>query len=163
MSSSADHGGTPRRLAAAGPTAAPLDSDARARYSAMGIDPTADGFPPQPPALAWATVGWRAAGPLKRVPPGSDQKAMSSADRLPVKAGPVPDKLTIWPVDDGRYGLDATFQGASGYARAEHHQQELQRRGVPHSFRQELGGGWTLRLGPFRAMDVAAALAAFVY
>jgi hypothetical protein len=27
---------------------------------------------------------------------------------LPVKAGPVPDRLTIWPVDDRRYGLDAT-------------------------------------------------------
>jgi hypothetical protein len=80
-----------------------------------------------------------------------------------VKAGPVPDKLTIWPVDDGRYGLDATFQGASGYQRAEDHQQELQRRGVPHTFRQELGGGRTLRFGPFPAIDVAAALSAFVY
>jgi hypothetical protein len=88
---------------------------------------------------------------------------MSNPERLPVKAGPVPDKLTIWPVDDGRYGLDATFQGASGYQRAEHHQQELKRRGVPHSFRQELSGGWTLRFGPFRAIDVAAALSAFVY
>ena len=88
---------------------------------------------------------------------------MSVTERLPVKAGPVPDKLTIWPVDDGRYGLDATFQGASGYERAEHHQQELQRRGVPHTFRQELGGGWTLRFGPLCAADVAAALWAFVY
>lgn len=88
---------------------------------------------------------------------------MSSPERLPLKAGPVPDKLTIWPVDDGRYGLDATFQGASGCERAEHHQQELQRRGVPHTFRQELGGGRTLRFGPFRAIDVAAALSAFVY
>jgi hypothetical protein len=62
-------------------------------------------------------------------------------DRLPVQAGPVPDRLTIWPVDDGRYGLDATFQGASGYERAEHHREDLDRRGVPHSFRQELDGG----------------------
>lgn len=29
-------------------------------------------------------------------------------------AGPVPDRMTIWPVDDGRYGLDASFQGAQG-------------------------------------------------
>jgi hypothetical protein len=58
---------------------------------------------------------------LKGIASGSDQSFMSP-DRLPVKAGPVPDKLTIWPVDDGRYGLDATFQGASGYERAEHHQ-----------------------------------------
>ena len=88
---------------------------------------------------------------------------MSSADRLPAHAGPVPDELTIWPVDAGRYGLDATFHGASGYERAEHHQQELRRRRMPHTFRQELGGGWTLRVGPFRAVDVAVALSAFVY
>ncbi len=80
-----------------------------------------------------------------------------------MKAGPVPDRLTIWPVDDGRYGLDATFQGTSGYERAEHHVAELRRTGVRHSFRQELDGGWTLRFGPLRAIDLAAAMSAFVY
>jgi hypothetical protein len=84
-------------------------------------------------------------------------------NRLPVKAGPVPDRVTIWPVDDGRYGLDATFQGASGYERADHHREELNRRRVPYSFRQELDNGWTLRFGPLRAIDLAAALGAFVY
>ena len=88
---------------------------------------------------------------------------MRDGEHLPVKAGPVPDRLTIWPIDDGRYGLDATFQGASGYERAEHHRQELAGRGVPHSFRQELDGGWSLRFGPLRALDVARALSAFVY
>lgn len=88
---------------------------------------------------------------------------MSPSGALPAKAGPVPDRLTIWPVDDGRYGLDATFQGASGYQRAGHHEQELSRRGVPYRFIQELDGGWTLRFGPLRAVDVAAALGVFVY
>src|ERR1700685_3986430 len=92
-----------------------------------------------------------------------DHLGMSENVALPVKAGPVPDKLTIWPVDDGRYGLDATFQGASGYQPAEHHQQDLPRQGVPHSFRQELDGGGTLRFGPLRAVDVASAMIAFVY
>lgn len=77
-------------------------------------------------------------------------------------AGPVPDRLTIWPVDDGRYGLDATFQGASGYTRAETHIHALERAGVVHSFRQELDGGWTLRFGPLRATEIANALGAFV-
>lgn len=54
-------------------------------------------------------------------------------------------------------GLYTTFQSASGHERAEHHQRELQRRGVPHPFRQELSGGWTLRLGPIGAIDVAVA------
>ena len=35
-------------------------------------------------------------------------------------------------------------------------QHELDRRGVPHTFRHGLGGGWTLRFGPFRAIDVGA-------
>lgn len=88
---------------------------------------------------------------------------MGSEAQLPAKAGPVPDRLTIWPIDDGRYGLDATFQGASGYDRAEHHRAELETQGVPHSFRQELDGAWTLRFGPLRALDVGRALSAFVY
>lgn len=112
---------------------------------------------------ARGSQGWSCpAGRLKAIPVGSDQHSMTNP-HLPVTAGPVSDKLTIWPVDDGRYGLDATFQGAPGYERAEHHQQEGQRRGVPHSFRQELGGGSTLRFGPFGAIDMAAALSAFVY
>jgi hypothetical protein len=80
-----------------------------------------------------------------------------------MKAGPVPDRLAIWPVDEGRYGLDATFHGASGLQRAEQHRLELERDGVPHSFRQEPDGAWTLRFGPLRAADIAQALAAFVY
>ncbi|MGI8412407.1 MAG: hypothetical protein ACR2QA_07910 [Solirubrobacteraceae bacterium] len=64
---------------------------------------------------------------------------------------------------DGRYGLDATFQGASGYERAERHQTELTLREIPHRFCQELGGGWTLRFGPLRAIDIASAMSAFVY
>jgi len=101
-------------------------------------------------------------GDLKAIGSVADQSRVASSDRLPVKAGPVPDRLTIWPVD-GRYGLDASFQGASGYERAEYHRQELDREGVPHSFRQELDGAWTLRFGPLCAVDVAAALGAFVY
>lgn len=88
---------------------------------------------------------------------------MSDDALLPAHAGPVPDRLTIWPVDDGRYGLDATFQGATGYKRARQHQAELEGEGVPHTFRQELDGSWTLRFGPLRAADIARALSAFVY
>jgi hypothetical protein len=34
---------------------------------------------------------------------------------------------------------------------------------MKHSFRQELDGGWTLRFGPLRAIEIAGALSAFVY
>jgi len=100
----------------------------------MGIDPK-----PAASSDHVLSPGCRLAGApsasSRALSPGSDQNSISNPERLPVKAGPVPDKLTIRPVDDGRYGLDATFQGASGYEPAEHHQQELQRRDVPHSFR----------------------------
>jgi hypothetical protein len=88
---------------------------------------------------------------------------VSSDAPLQTWAGPVPDRLTIWPVDDGRYGLDATFQGSSGYRRAQQHQAGLEHHGVPHAFRQELDGSWTLRFGPLRATDIGVALSAFVY
>ncbi len=140
-----------------------MTADDRTRYQRWKVEAFSGYATGAAPASHECESRWLAAGPLKGIAPGSDQIPMSSTERLPVKAGPVPDKLTIWPVDDGRYGLDATFQGASGYDRAEHHQQELQSRGVPHTFRQEVGGGWTLRFGPFRAIDVAAALSAFVY
>lgn len=86
-----------------------------------------------------------------------------SADSLPTTAGPVPDRLSIWPVDDGRYGLDATFQGSSGFERASIHMSVLDDSGTFYSLRQEFDGGWTLRFGPLPAATVAHALAAFVY
>lgn len=85
------------------------------------------------------------------------------SDQLPIEAGPVPDRMSIWPLDDGRYGLDAMFQGASGYERMEQHERELDSHGVVYTTKQELDGGWTIRLGPLRAIEVARALGAFVY
>jgi hypothetical protein len=84
------------------------------------------------------------------------------ARALPTQAGPVPDRISIWPLDDGSYGLDATFQGASGYERADWHVDALREAGVRPSFVQELGGAWTIRFGPLSAMEVSKALTAFV-
>jgi hypothetical protein len=77
-------------------------------------------------------------------------------------AGPVADRLAIWPMEDGRYGLDAMFQGSSGHERAEVHERRLQGSGIAYSFIQELGGGWTLRFGPLSAAEISKALSAFV-
>jgi hypothetical protein len=82
---------------------------------------------------------------------------------LDLPAGPVADKLTLWPVDDGRYGLDAVFQGTSGYERCETHQAALNAAGVDCSLVQGLDGGWSLRLGPLTAHDVGRAISAFVH
>jgi hypothetical protein len=52
--------------------------------------------------------------------------------------------------------------GASGYERVETHKAGVEASGVSHSFRQELGGAWTLRFGPLSAAEVSIALTAFV-
>ncbi len=74
----------------------------------------------------------------------------------------VPDRLTVWPVDDGRFGLDATFQGASGYTSAERHEHLVRQVGIRYDLRQELDGAWTLRLGPLPAPQARQAIDAFL-
>jgi hypothetical protein len=85
-----------------------------------------------------------------------------TTENVPNKAGPVPDRISIWPLDDGRYGLDATFQGKSGYERAESYEPILRQSGVRYSLVQELGDRWSLRFGPLTVSEVSSALDAFV-
>ena len=63
-------------------------------------------------------------------------------------ARPIPDKLSIWPVEGGRFGLDATFTGSSGFARAHRHERLLTAEDIRYQLRQELDDAWTLRLDP---------------
>ena len=112
LSSSAGRGGASGRLGIGDAIEALLDCDDRPRYRAIGIDPTARISPPSRPSGPGTGDSWLApALRLKSVLLGSDQTSMNNANRLPVKAGPVPDKLTIWPVDDGRYGLQCHLPG----------------------------------------------------
>ena len=30
-----------------------------------------------------------------------------------------PDQMSVWPAEGGRYGIDGTYQGATGFERAE--------------------------------------------
>jgi hypothetical protein len=77
--------------------------------------------------------------------------------------GPVADKLSIWPLDSGQYGLDASFQGRSGFERMERHEATPKAAGVKFSLVQELGDAWTLRFGPLSAAEVSVALRSFVH
>lgn len=77
-------------------------------------------------------------------------------------ARPIPGKLSIWPVEGGRFGLDATFTGSSGFARAPRHESLLTSADIRYQLRQELDDAWTLRLGPVAAAEVGAAVAAFI-
>ena len=76
--------------------------------------------------------------------------------------GPVPDRLTLWPVDDGRYGLDAVFQGASGYEQCEAHRRAVEAAGIRCTFLQNLDNSWSLRFGPLTAHEAGRAVSAFV-
>jgi hypothetical protein len=73
-----------------------------------------------------------------------------------------PDRLMLWPLDMGRYGLDVTFSGNWGCEDAERQAAQLRRRGIPNVIRQEPDGGWTVRLGPLHSLDVARALSSLV-
>ena len=83
---------------------------------------------------------------------------------LPAETGPAlaPDRLSVWPVEGGRYGLDATYHGATGFERAEAQQQRLQATNLAASVRQEMSDGWTLRLGPLTHGAAWAAIQVFL-
>lgn len=97
---------------------------------------------------------------LNRYLAAADQCSMS----LPAETGPffAPDRMSVWPVEGGRYGVDGTYQGATGFERAEAQRQRLEAAHLPASVRQELGDGWTLRLGPLTHGAAWAAIEAFL-
>lgn len=73
----------------------------------------------------------------------------------------IPDRVSVWPLDTSRFGVDVTYEGATGYELASRHELALQRAGIPYSFRQELGGAWTVRI-TVPGGQVAAVVARFV-
>jgi hypothetical protein len=84
---------------------------------------------------------------------------------LPAETGPTwaPDQLSIWPVEGGRFGIDARYQGESGRARAEQQAARLQRVNLMAVVvRDEEEGGATLRLGPLAHSAAWVAIEAFL-
>jgi hypothetical protein len=82
---------------------------------------------------------------------------------LPAETGPTwaPDRLSVWPVEGGRYGIDAHYHGSTGLTRAERQQQRLASAGLSASVRLEENGG-IVRLGPLAHNAVWLALEAFL-
>jgi len=74
-----------------------------------------------------------------------------------------PDRITIWPVDDERFGIDVVYRGAFGYRRAEVVQQQLTEAAIAVTFRQEADGAWAVRFGPVGRDDMLAALSGVVW
>jgi hypothetical protein len=83
---------------------------------------------------------------------------------LPAETGPIwaPDELSVWPVEGGRYGIDAHYHGRTGARRAKHQQSRLEQANLTASLRPHSSGGATLRLGPLQHQAAWLALEAFL-
>ncbi len=96
-------------------------------------------------------------------PPGEGRELVA-ASALPAETGPTwaPDELSVWPVEGGRFGLDAHYHGRTGTQRAEHQRLRLERANLVASVRRHSRGGATLRLGPLPHAAAWLALEAFL-
>ena len=83
---------------------------------------------------------------------------------LPAETGPTwaPDELSVWPVEGGRYGIDAHYHGPTGARRAQHQQTRLAEVNLAATVRPNESGGATLRLGPLQHEAAWLALEAFL-
>jgi hypothetical protein len=82
---------------------------------------------------------------------------------LPAETGPTwaPDQLSIWPVEGGRFGIDAHYHGESGKARAQQQAARLERVHLAVSVR-DTDDGAALRLGPLAHKATFLAIEAFL-
>jgi hypothetical protein len=83
---------------------------------------------------------------------------------LPAETGPTwaPDQLSVWPVEGGRFGIDAHYQGATGEQRAQHQVARLSEAGLVATVRLTPEAGATVRLGPLPHAAAWLALEAFL-
>jgi hypothetical protein len=74
-----------------------------------------------------------------------------------------PNRVAIWPVEPGGFGIDFTYHGATGYTNAEAAEEILRFNGLKTTFRQELDGAWTVRFGPLPRDEMRAVLDRFAW
>jgi len=93
------------------------------------------------------------ARPLPAAPPAAN------ADGRPTR----PDKLSIWPTDDGTFGIDVLYLGPQGSRRARvvHHQ--IREAGLAAVLREEEGTGSVVRFGPVSREDMLTVLNGYVW
>jgi hypothetical protein len=74
-----------------------------------------------------------------------------------------PDKISIWPVEEDRFGIDVLYTGVVGFRRADQVQRQLEGAGVAALLRQEGERGWIVRFGPVVRADMLTVLNGFVW
>ena len=72
-----------------------------------------------------------------------------------------PDRLSVWPVEGGRYGIDAHYHGQTGRERAEWQRRHLAQSGLVATVRTDERGA-LVRLGPLAHGAVWIALESFL-
>ncbi|HLI58631.1 MAG TPA: hypothetical protein VKV21_03100 [Solirubrobacteraceae bacterium] len=82
---------------------------------------------------------------------------------LPAETGPLwaPDQLSVWPMEGGRYGIDAHYHGRTGVERAHVQQSRLQKQGLDATVKRDTDGG-LIRIGPLAHAAAWLALEAFL-
>jgi hypothetical protein len=82
---------------------------------------------------------------------------------LPAETGPVgaPDRLSVWPVEGGQFGIDAHYHGATGVERAYSQQERLKKVGLCATVKRDADGG-LIRIGPLAHAPTWLALEAFL-
>ena len=82
---------------------------------------------------------------------------------LPAETGPLwaPDRLSVWPVEGGRFGIDAHYHGLTGLERAHVQQSRLEKLGLDAKVKRDSDGG-LIRIGPLAHAPTWLALEAFL-
>jgi hypothetical protein len=74
-----------------------------------------------------------------------------------------PDKLTIWPVESGEFGIDVRWGGPEGNRRATVVRHQLEQAGIAARLIQDVDQGWTIRVGPVPKEDVTKIIDGFIW
>jgi len=95
--------------------------------------------------------------------PRSARTELVGYTALPAETGPTwaPDRLSVWPVEGGRYGIDAHYHGATGIERATGQRRRLEGVGLIATVREDEAGA-LIRLGPLAHSAAWLALEAFL-
>jgi hypothetical protein len=74
-----------------------------------------------------------------------------------------PDKLSIWPVEGERFGVDVLYVGPHGFRRADVVHRQLVAAGVDVRLLGEGEDGWVVRFGPVSRDDMLVVLNGYVW
>jgi hypothetical protein len=74
-----------------------------------------------------------------------------------------PDKLSIWPTEDERFGIDVLYLGPQGHRRAEIVVRQIEAAGLAVALRSEGESGWIVRFGPVSREEMLAVLNGYVW